>query len=219
LFYNTVACDVGEFGVRRISLEGRLLEPFNGEDLHRSGMVFEPVGSEEEALKEAENAFQESVRQDTALDRSAQIFSRILSPRLGLVYYPVWVIRYLFRGRIFQVVVDGYDGALLYGKAPGNLLFRVISLVGGMALGAFLAIDVSAALISFSSDSDNDLFGLVLAVFAAGLGLMYAGYRRFRYGEHYEFQRYPQKTTGESVFSFGSGELRSLVGEIRKVVT
>jgi hypothetical protein len=218
LQWNGVACDVGEFGVRRISLDGRPLEPFNGESLHQSGMVFEPVGSDEDALAQAEQAFQDTVRLATGMARTAQLFTRLLSPQLGLVYYPVWVVRYLYHGRSFQVVVDGFDGAVLYGKAPGNLFFRAVSLVGGMALGAFLAIDVPAAIIALSSSSDDDLFGFVLAAFGAGLALMYAGYRRFRYGEHFEFHRYKEKSKGDAGLTFGSGELKELAGEIGKII-
>jgi predicted RNA-binding Zn-ribbon protein involved in translation (DUF1610 family) len=184
LQWNGVACDVGEFGVRRISLEGRALEPFQSEQLHRSGMVFEPVGAEEEAFEQAQNAFQENVRQDTAVDRTAQTFARILAPRQGVVYYPVWVLRYLFKGRSFQVVVDGFDGGVLYGKAPGNVLFRAAALVGGMAVGAFLAIDVPAIILSSTSSNSHDSpIGFAFAIFAIGAGLMYAGYRRFSYCE------------------------------------
>jgi hypothetical protein len=218
LQWNGVACDVGEFGVRRISLEGRPLEPFDGDGLHLSGMVFEPVGSDEEALANAETAFHEAVRQATAMERTGQLFTRILSPQLGLVYYPVWVVRYLFRGRSFQIVVDGFDGAVLYGKAPGNLLFRAASLVGGMAVGAFLAIDVAAGVIALASNSDDDVFAFALAAFVAGLGLMYTGYRRFRYGEHYEYHRFKDKTKGTSELTFDGDDLKQLAGEIGKLV-
>ena len=52
-------------------------------------------------------------------------------------------MRYLYRGRSFQVVVDGFDGAVLYGKAPGQrALPRGERWWSGMALGASLAIDV-----------------------------------------------------------------------------
>ena len=194
-----MACDVGEFGVRRIALEGRPLEPFNSENLHRSGMVFEPVGSEVEALETARQAFDQEVSEKVKLSRTSQLFTRLLSTRLGIVYYPVWVVRYLYRGRSFQVVVDGFDGAVLYGKAPGNVLYRAAMLVGGMALGAVLAIDVPAAIIAAAED--GDILAVALASFAAGAGLMIAGWRKFRYGEHYEFHRYKEKA--KSIFNTG----------------
>lgn len=201
LTWNGVACDVGEFGVRKISLVGRSLEPFNGDQLHQTGMVFEPVGSDEEALEDARTAFEGAVKDEVKLDRQAQLFTRILSPRLGVVYYPVWVVRYLFRERSFQVVVDGFDGKVLYGKAPGNLLMRALSLVAGMAVGAFLAIDVPAFILSASSNSssnDNPL-AIVAIAFVGGIALMAGGYHRFRHGEHYEFNRYKGNDSGSDI--------------------
>ncbi len=187
LNWNRVACDVGEFGVQRIELSGRPLEPFDAETLHRTGMVFEPLGSPREALSEAQNTFEAHIRDQVSLSRTSQVFTRLINPRLGLVYYPVWVVRYLYRQRAFQVVIDGYNGNVLYGKAPGNLLMRAVTLVAGMAFGAFLAVDISAFILSIS-DSD-DIAGIALLTLGAGLGLMFEAYRRFRFGEHYEYHR------------------------------
>jgi hypothetical protein len=107
--------------------------------------------------------------------------------RTALVYHPLWVLRYLFRGRAFQVVVDGYSGKVLYGKAPGNTLYRAAVLVLGMACGAFLAIDIPA-LIAYLTEGEGDIFWLALILFVAGLGIMAAAYRAFRHGEQYEYR-------------------------------
>ncbi len=217
LAWNGVACDVGEFGVQRISLSDRPLDPFDGNLLHGSGMVFEPVGSDEEALETARLAFEALVKDDVAMDRTAQLFTRILSPILGVVYYPVWVVRYTYRERAFQVVIDGFDGKVLYGKAPGNLLFRAAALVGGMAAGAFLAIDVPSFIISSSNSDSKGVLGFSLAVFVAGVALMFGGYRRFRYGEHYEYQRYKAKN-GDKGMGFGSSELKAIGGVVGELL-
>ena len=218
LTWNGVACDVGEFGVRKISLQGRPLEPFNSDQLHQSGMVFEPVGSDEAALETARAAFQEAVRDEVKLDRTAQLFTRILSPHLGVVYYPVWVVRYTFRERSFQVVVDGFDGQVLYGRAPGNLLMRAFSVVAGMAVGAFLAIDVPAFIIystGSSSDSKDNPFVFIIGAFLAGIALMGGGYNRFRHGEHYEFNRYKGKDSGSDIQIAGVDLSKTLEDIIR----
>lgn len=191
--WNGVACDVGEFGVREVSLAGRPLEAFDADALHASGLVFEPIGSVSDARKAAENAFSERLRRSANLDRVAQVFERTIQERLGLVYYPLWVLRYLYRGRSFQVVVDGFSGEVLYGKAPGSTFYRAGVLVAGMAGGALLAVDGSAlmAYLAFNSDSD-DAGGLLLGgLFAllVGFGVMAGAYRAYRYGEHYEFRR------------------------------
>jgi len=181
---------VGEFGVNRVSLENRPLEAFNADALHAAGMVFEPVGSAEEARTAALNGFTENVTQKAHLDRVAQSFVRIIRPRLGLVYYPLWVVRYLYRGRAFQVVVDGFSGEVIYGKAPGNVAYRAAVLVGGMAAGSFISVDL--AYLFMSGRGDNAVFAGLFAL-AGGFALMYFAYRKFRYGEHYEYQRYKAK--------------------------
>lgn len=186
--WNSAACDVGEFGVQQVSTVESGLEPFDPEALHAAGMVFEPVGSFSEARKEAEEQFQAEVEKKSRLDRLAQVFVRAVRRRYALVYHPLWVLRYAFRGRAFQVVVDGYSGEVLYGKAPGNTLYRAAVLVLGMAFGAFLAIDGPALILS-ASDGDGDLFWVALGLLAVGGGIMFAGYRAFRHTEQYEYRR------------------------------
>jgi hypothetical protein len=186
--WSSAACDVGEFGINQLQLTDQEIQPFNPEQLHSLGMVFEPVNSSEEAQQAAEDQFEAQVQRQAGLDRLSQLFVRTFRRRNGLVYYPLWVLRYLYRERAFQVVVDGYSGRVLYGKAPGSTVYRAAVLVLGMATGAFLTIDVSAAILYFMSDSDNAPIWLVLAAFVGGLALMYTAYRRFRYGEQIEFR-------------------------------
>lgn len=193
MVWTGAACDVGEFGVQEIHLSNQPLEPFNSEALHTVGMVFEPVGSVTDARQSAEQNFESRVSSAGGLDRVSQVFSRLVNQRFGLVYYPLWVLRYLYRGRAFQVVVDGFSGKVLYGKAPGNVLYRAAVLVGGMALGAFLFVDVPVFVMRLlfstntSGDSEEGLLGLALVSLIAGVGIMIGAYTAFRFGEHYQY--------------------------------
>lgn len=212
MHWNGAACDVGEFGVTRVPYTDQELEVFNAEMLHESGLVFEPVGSLSEAHASADQEFEQRVRQTSRLDQIAQVFLRAVRQRMGLVYYPLWVVRYLFHNRSFQVVVDGYSGKILYGKAPGNSLYRAAMLVGGMALGAFLAIDVPALLFYWGSDSEGDsplIFALALVV--VGLGLMVKMYNTYRYGEYYEYRQAGLKKGGSPL---DATDVVSLVREV-----
>ena len=192
MVWTGAACDVGEFGVSQVELTNQPLEPFNSDALHASGMVFEPVGSLTDARQAAEKNFEKKVSAAAKLDRLSQLFVRFVNQRFGLVYYPLWVIRYLYRGRAFQVVVDGFSGKVLYGKAPGNVLYRAAVLVGGMALGAFLAVDVPTILFQALGSSSNSknaegILGLAFGALVVGIGLIVFAYNTFRYGEHYQY--------------------------------
>lgn len=188
--WNEAACDVGEFGVESVPLEDKPYQPYDDDQIHHSGMVFEPVNSLSEALQRAENEFQARVSDAANLDRVSQVLVRIVRKRFGLIYYPLWILRYIYRGRAYQVSVDGYSGQVLYGKAPGNTLYRAAILVGGMALGAMIALDVPTIVLYLGRNSD-DLDGLIILSGIAlliGFSIMAFAYRTFRYGEEYEYR-------------------------------
>ncbi len=188
--WNEAACDVGEFGVESVPLEDKPFEPYDEDEIHRAGMVFEAVGSVSEAQQRAEEEFQAQVSQAARLDRISQVFVRIVRRRFGLVYYPVWILRYLYRGRAYQVAIDGNRGQILYGKAPGNTLYRAAVLIGGMALGALIAFDIPTLILYFGQGAD-EIDGLIVLSGIAlliGFSVMYAAYRAFRYGEEYEYR-------------------------------
>lgn len=185
--WNDAAVDVSEFGIHHVTVRADRLEPFDSEALHAQGMVFEPLESPSEALAESEQHFIH--RGQTKRNLKQKFFEKfhMLRQRLALVYYPLWVARYQYRDRSYQVVVDGVSGQVLYGKAPGNIFYRAATLVGGMAAGTFLLVNgtiLAGGLLAESSDSDG--CGLILLPVVIGIGLIVAGYRRFRYGEEVE---------------------------------
>ena len=59
--------------------------------------------------------------------------------------------------------------------------------------------------------------GVVLVAVAAGIGLMIAGWRKFRYGEHYEYHRYKEKM--ESIFDLGMDllDVQDIVREVGRL--
>jgi hypothetical protein len=103
-----------------------------------------------------------------------------LRRRTTIVYYPLWVIRYSFRGQTYQALIDAEDGSLAYGKAPGNHLYRAVALVSACAGACFVGTTLLQNA-GFLLRSENGLMGLgmvglVLAGFVAW------GYRQFRRG-------------------------------------
>ena len=211
MHWNDAATDVSEFGVQRVSIAHQDLEPFDSEILHREAMVFEPSESRTEALAEAERHFTQRGRDQRAL--SSKYFEKFhtLRRQLSLVYYPLWVARYEYRERNYQVVVDGVKGKVLYGKAPGNIFFRAAALVGGMALGNLLLVNGSILAVTFaSSSSDDDGIGFFCVPALLGLGLMAWGYWAFRYGEEVE-----ELDSGAKKAKLTGGTVKSLTEKLR----
>jgi DNA-directed RNA polymerase subunit RPC12/RpoP len=185
--WSGAAGDVAEFGVKSINLRGAQFAAYDPEALHAEGMVFEPTGSLTEAHEAAQTGWVARSRSQSGLDRIAQVFLRFLREALALVYYPLWVGRYSYRNRTYQVVVDGQSGKVLYGKAPGNIFFRALMLVGGTAIGSFVLVDGMALALAFVANSnDDDNLAALLVPLVAGVALIYGGYRLFRWGEEIE---------------------------------
>ncbi len=181
------ATDVSEFGVHQVSVAPKQLEPYDAEILHAEGMVFEPVESRSEALDEARMHFTHRARSKRSLKKKYFERFHLLRRRQTIVYYPLWVARYQYKKRSYQVVVDGVGGEVLYGKAPGNIFYRAIMLVVGMAAGTFILVNgtILAGTAAAASD-DGEAFGLLCLPVAIGFGLIALGWRRFRYGEEVE---------------------------------
>ena len=185
--WNDAATDVSEFGVHRTAISDSILEPYNAEELHSDGMVFEPVESRTEALDEARRHFIYRGHEKRTLKQIFFDKFHILRKKFSLVYYPLWVARYEYKNRSYQVVVDGVRGKVLYGKAPGNTFYRAAMLISGMAIGNFILVNgtiIAGRLLAESPD--DDCIGVLLAPIAIGLLLIIGGYRKFRYGEEVE---------------------------------
>lgn len=187
--WNDAAVDVSEFGVNRVPLTGHNFEPFDQDRLSAEGMIFEATESATDAVAEAATYFQQAARSKKSLSTTYLEKFHLLRQRLSLVYYPLWVARYQYRNRSYQVVVDGVNNKILYGKAPGNILYRAGALVAGMAIGNLLLVHgtaFAAQVLFYASDSDNDAWAILLIPPILGLLAIAQGYRLFRYGEEVE---------------------------------
>lgn len=190
MHWNDAAVDVSEYGVQRVTLNKEQLQPYNHDVLHGEAMVFEPAESATEALTEAEDYFTYKARQRGPLVTTFYEKFHFLQTQLSIVYYPLWVGRYEYKKRNYQVVVDGTNNKLLYGKAPGNIFYRAVMLVLGMAVGNFILINGSIVAFNIlaraSSSDDEGLFLLLLAPLVVAALIIFGGYSAFRYGEEVE---------------------------------
>lgn len=186
MHWNDAAVDVAEFGVHRIIVSRDDLQPFDSQALHAEAMVFEPSESQTEALDEASAHFRYRSRAQANQTRTTYENIQLLRPEFSLVYYPMWLVRYSYRNRVYQVVVDGVHGRVMYGKAPGNILYRAAALVTGLAVGNLVLVNGTIlAGIIFTDSDEGGLAGLLLPM-VLGIGFIIYGYRQFRYGEEVE---------------------------------
>jgi len=96
-----------------------------------------------------------------------------------LLFLPVWVVRYAYRGRSYFATFDGVTGASISGRAPGDPLAQSLAMAGGATLGGFaIALGLWAAGLGvFESPALPVALGLV-AGFAAWAGAFWF----FRHG-------------------------------------
>jgi hypothetical protein len=211
--WNDAAVDVSEFGVNRVPIAGKNFEPFDQDRLSSEGMIFEATESSTDAAGEAAAYFLQVARDKKSLSTTYLEKFHLLRQKLSLVYYPLWVARYQYRNRNYQVVVDGLNNKILYGKAPGNVLYRAGALVLGMAVGNLLLVHGTALAVQVLAYSDSHDDGLAFLVVPPILGIlaMIKGYRSFRFGEEVEYlDREARKAVNKKDEGFS---VTSLLGE------
>lgn len=180
------ACDVAELGVRTVNLAGDKMLPVNFEELQTEGMLFNIVSSESEVTDTAEAEFTEEAVKSAKVDRITFQHHDLVRPSVNIVYYPLWVVRYVFQGRTYQVVVDGEDGSICYGKAPGNNLYRAVVGIFGTALGSFFLTLFGVFGLAGDSSSGKGILAIYIFCIIIGIALIKWAYKKFRYGGEVE---------------------------------
>jgi hypothetical protein len=180
--WNTPARDVAEVGIRAAQFAGKPLELFNDEKIYEDGMVFEPMGSEQGPLREAHQYFEKEIIKRSRVNKLGSHQIRYFKERIGIVFLPLWITRYLYKERSYQVVLDGYSGEVLYGKAPGNPWFRAAVLIGAMAFGMFLMVQGTAFVLSI------DFKMIALLPLFGGIIIIISGYKKYFRGEEIEIR-------------------------------
>ncbi len=171
---------MSEFGVNKINLANDEILPLDEERLRARGMVFRPNRSETETASAVLAEALEVVKNGTRPDKTSFSWYSVLRQETDLIFYPLWVFRYSFRERTYQILVDAEDGAIAYGKAPGNHLWRAFSLVGSCAVACFLGTTLlqqfGGLIRSESGLAALGVTGVLLATF------VHWGFRQFRSG-------------------------------------
>ncbi len=92
------------------------------------------------------------------------------SQYLGIAHYPFWHIKYSYKGKEYQALVDAADGTIVYLEYPYSLKGRLIGFTGG--LGALIGAGLIGGVIA---DKIAGLFtaGFIGGALTASPGLVY----------------------------------------------
>ena len=185
------ACDVGEFGVKWVDLRGDTILPFDHETVQQQAMTFGVLTTEQDALQLAEATFLQWAQNSVRVDRVSFKKIHLLNIRCTIVYYPLWVVRYEYRNRAYQITADAQSSDLLYGRAPGNNTYRVMAFMGSVMGANFILTTIYRSAGSSSGDAKLYLILLLVAIAA-----IVWGYRKFRYGGEVKIEQKDKVTKG-----------------------
>ncbi|MDH7508638.1 MAG: hypothetical protein QHH00_04475 [Methanomassiliicoccales archaeon] len=168
--FTEIACDPGDLGIRNLrNLSGET----SFEDFEMIP-TFESTTSRDDALQHAKDDAFSRARDSTRLTEITFERLHVLPRRIFLAYYPIWVVRYEYRDRMYVCTIDGVTGKIISGRAPGDPIFQSLAVTAGASIGGLIA---AAGILISQADP-----GIALAAIGAGVAILYVFYRFFRRG-------------------------------------
>lgn len=170
--WSEIACDPGDLLIRRApSLTGEAV-------LHNPGDIptFEATTSIDDAAERGKNAIISSAVASAHVPNITFQKVNYIQKYIGMVYYPIWIVRYRYKERGYFLTVDGITNQPLSGRAPGDPLYQALAMACGASASGILA-------------GLGTMFGLLLdswiivaGSIIGGIGILYGAYRFFRFG-------------------------------------
>ena len=173
--YSAIACDPGDLGIKTLknSKGERALADF---DLIPT---FETTTSKDDAMKDAKEAAIEWGRSNAHVPHITFERLHAFPKSISIIYYPIWVVRYSYRKRMYMDTVDGVTGQLLSGRAPGDPLFQSLAITAGSAVGGIAS--AGGLLVAAFSASEDSAY-IAIGGIILGAAVLYLTYRFFRHG-------------------------------------
>ncbi len=183
------ACGITDFGSEYVKISQnslkRGLKVLEEDKLQAEAMVFDVTIPAESILEKKEK----SLLGNLPLKRSTSNFFQMvkkISTKKMLIYYPLWIIRYDYKGLRYLVSVDGVEEKIVYAHFPGNPHYRVVNFLIVIAAINF----VLTSIIQRPGDLVNALIKMeevfLLALFLLGsllFGYFKAGIKSFRFSD------------------------------------
>jgi len=168
--FSEIACDPGDLGITN-------LKNFQGETTFEDFEMiptFESTTSKDDALTHAKTDAVNRARSGAHVPHITFERLHILPKRMSLIYYPVWVVRYSYRDRMYMDTIDGVTGSVLSGRAPGDPLYQSLAVTGGTSVGGLIA---AGGILAGGAD-----WRIALAGIGVGFVVLIITYLFFRHG-------------------------------------
>jgi DNA-directed RNA polymerase subunit RPC12/RpoP len=169
--WSEIACDPGDIGVNRLpGLYGNVIT-------HEDGSIptFESTTSADDARSKGVESIRKMAVSSANVPHITFKKMHVAPKYLGLMFYPIWICRYSYRGRSYFATFSGVDGKSLSGRAPGDPLYQSLALVAGSAIGG--AMTGASATIGIA-----EAFELGIAGIFFGIIIFAVGFYFFRHG-------------------------------------
>jgi len=169
--WTEIACDLGDIGIEHLrNLAGDIV-------LHETGSIptFEATTSRTDAQGMGKGEILKLAVSSAQVPNITFQKIHVIPKIFGLIFYPVWIVRYKYNERTYFAGVDGVTGQVLSGRAPGDPLYRSLIMTGGAACGAVGGLGLGWGLVSGSTE-----IGIGAVIVSAVM--FFGAYLFFRYG-------------------------------------
>ncbi len=168
--WTNIACDAGDIGIKHLrNLKGEVI-PLT-EDLPK----YEATTSKDDAKVEGDKVIRKWILSEGRISNITFHKEFVLPKSFSLLYYPFWIIRYDYKGKMYFLTVDGVTGKVVSGRAPGDPLWQSIVIGTGATVGGAL-LGLAPIVSGFAGQRAAILSMLV------GVVIFGASYYFFRYG-------------------------------------
>lgn len=156
-------------------------EYFNKDQILEVRGTTEPVQMEQTvAIQKAKKIMYDILRQEALkeVDSITRIDEKLETPAVFLVSIPIWHIKYCYKIRNYDALVDGASGRIIHMKFPRKMAFRAMTLLSGL-LHLAVGGGIGLLLVYLGFTVFDGIFPTAFGI-AFGLGMLGISLRFFR---------------------------------------
>lgn len=156
-------------------------EYFNKDQILEVRGTTEPVQMEQTvAIQKAKKMMYDILRQEALkeVDSITRIDEKLETPAVFLVSIPIWHIKYCYKIRNYDALVDGASGRIIHMKFPRKMAFRAMTLLSGL-LHLAVGGGIGLLLVYLGLTASDGIFPTAFGI-AFGLGMLGISLRFFR---------------------------------------